>query len=144
MTNLRETKFYGDVLKEINYPFADIYIFEGFVVSEIKEGVVFSWEDHAKRIVTDVVEYTKNNGSEIVYLSHRVNSYSLKPLGWLHFFNDSFNLKGYGVIGYNSFSFLNTVVENLFFSKKIRRFGDIETAIQWAKSRVVVDININE
>lgn len=141
MLSLKETKFYENVLKEINYPFADIYIFEGFVVSEIKEGVVFSWEDHAKRIVADIVNFTNNNGTEIVYLSHRIHSYSLKPMDWLYFYKNRFNLKGYGVIGYNSFSFLNTVVENLFFSKKIRRFGDLETAIQWAKSRVLIDIN---
>lgn len=141
MLSLKETKFYKDVLKEINYPFADIYIFENFIISEIKEGVVFSWEDHAKCIIADVLEYTKNNGAEIVYLSHRVNSYSLKPLDWLHFFNDNLSLKGYGVIGYNSFSFLNTVIENLFFRKKIRRFSDLETAVQWARSRVLLDVN---
>ena len=83
MLSLKETRFYNDVLKEINYPFADIYIFEGYVISEIKEGIVFSWEDHAKRIVSDVHEYTKNDGSDIVYLSHRINSYSLKPMDWL-------------------------------------------------------------
>ncbi len=139
MLSLKETRFYNDVLKEINYPFADIYIFEGYVISEIKEGVVFSWEDHAKRIVSDVHEYTKNDGSDIVYLSHRINSYSLKPMDWLYFYKNSFNLKGYGVIGYSSFSFFNTVVENLFFNKKIRRFNELETAIQWAKSRVLMD-----
>lgn len=139
MLSLKETRFYNDVLKEINYPFADIYVFEGYVISEIKEGVVFSWEDHAKRIVSDVHEYTKNDGSDIVYLSHRINSYSLKPMDWLYFYKNSFNLKGYGVIGYSSFSFFNTVVENLFFNKKIRRFNELETAIQWAKSRVLMD-----
>lgn len=139
MLSLRETKFYTDVLKEINYPYADLYIFEGYVISEIKEGIVFSWEDHAKKMVADVVDYTKNDGSDIVYLSHRINSYSLKPMDWLYFYKNSFSLKGYGVIGYNSFSFLNTVVENLFFNKKIRRFGDLETAIQWAKSRALID-----
>ena len=54
MLSLKETQFYTEVLKELNYPFADIYIFDGFVVSEIKEGIVFSWKDHAKRIVQDV------------------------------------------------------------------------------------------
>ncbi|MBL87778.1 MAG: hypothetical protein CMO82_14135 [Winogradskyella sp.] len=141
MLNLKATKFYDNVLKELNYPFADIFIFKGYVISEIKEGVVFSWEEHAKIIVKDVTSFTKTDGSNLVYLSHRVNSYSLKPMDWLYFYKNSFNLKGYGVIGYNSFSFLNTVVENLFFSKKIRRFGDLETAVQWAKSRVLINVN---
>ncbi len=141
MLSLKETQFYTDVLKELNYPFADVYIFEGYVISEIKEGIVFSWDDHAKRITEDVTSFTKTDGSNLVYLSHRIHSYSLKPMDWLHFYKNSFSLKSYGVIGYNSFSFLNTVIENLFFNKKIRRFNDLETAIQWAESKVLVDMN---
>lgn len=141
MLSLKETHFYTNVLKEFNYPFASLYIFEGYVISEIKEGVVFSWEDHAKQMAADVSSFTETDGSELVYLSHRIHSYSLKPMDWLYFFKNSFNLRGYGVIGYNSFSFLNTVIENLFFNKKIRRFNDLETAIQWAKSKMLIDIN---
>ncbi|WP_282044038.1 hypothetical protein [Winogradskyella flava] len=141
MLSLKNTRFYSDVIKELNYPFADVYIFEGYVLSEIKEGVVFSWEDHAKKMAEDVAEFAQTDGSELVYLSHRIHSYSLKPMDWLYFYKNSFSLRGYGVIGYNSFSFLNTVIENLFFTKKIRRFNDLETAIQWAESKVLVNIN---
>ena len=138
MLSLKETQFYTEVLKEFNYPFADIYIFDGFVVSEIKEGVVFSWEDHAKRIVKEVTDFSKSDGRDIVYLSHRIHSYSLKPTDWIHFFKNSFDLKAYGVIGYNSLSFFNTVIENQFFKKKITRFKDLESAIQWAKNKALV------
>ena len=141
MLSLKETPFYADVLKELNYSFADVFIFDGYVISEIKEGIVFSWEDHAKKIVEEVFDFAGNDGSEIVYLSHRIHSYSLKPMDWLYFFKNSFNLSGYGVVGYNSFSFLNTVIENLFFTKKIRRFNDLETAIQWAENKVLVGMN---
>ena len=141
MLSLKETQFYTEVLKELNYPFANIYIFNGFVISEINEGVVFSWKDHAQRIVHDVSSFTGNNGSDIVYISHRINSYSLKPMDWLHFFKDSFNLKSYGVVGYNSLSFFNTVIENQFFKKKITRFKDLESAMQWAKNKVLVSTN---
>ena len=141
MLSLKETQFYTDVLKELNYPFANIYIFEGYVVSEIKEGVVFSWEDHAKKMTKDVAKYSNTDGSNLIYLSHRIYSYSLKPMDWLHFYKNSFNLRGYGVVGYNSFSFVNTVIENLFFSKKIRRFNDLETAIKWAKSKTHLGVD---
>ena len=141
MLSLKETQFYTEVLKELNYPFADIYIFDGFVISEIKEGTVFSWEDHAKRIVKDVSDFSGTDGSDIVYLSHRIHSYSLKPMDWIHFFKNSFDLGGYGVIGYNSLSFFNTVIENLFFNKKIRRFNDLKTAIHWAKNKSLISVN---
>lgn len=138
MLSLKETQFYTEVLKELNYPFADIYIFDGFVISEIKEGTVFSWEDHGKRIVKDISNFTETDGSDIVYLSHRIHSYSLKPMDWIYFFKNSFDLRGYGVVGYNSLSFFNTVIENQFFKKKIRRFNDLKTAIDWAKHKALI------
>ena len=141
MLSLKETQFYADVLKELNYPFATVYIFEGYVISEINEGVVFSWEDHAKKMTKDIASFAKTDGSNLVYLSHRINSYSIKPMDWLNFYKNSFSLKGYGVVGYNSFSFVNTVIENLFFSKKIRRFNDLETAILWAENKTNLSVD---
>lgn len=140
MLSIKQTELYSEVLKEMNYKFGDVFIFEGFVISEIKEGVSFSWENHAKPIVKDVTDFTKCDGSDLVYLSHRIYSYSVVPTDWLKFFKNSFSLKGYGVIGYTSFSFVNTVIENLFFKKKIRRFTTIEAAVQWAKSYEFVEI----
>ena len=75
-----------------------------------------------------------------VLVFHRIHSYSLVPNDWLKFFRNSFELKGYGVIGYNKLSFVNTVIENLFFKKKIRRFTTLEAAVDWAKSFDVVEV----
>ncbi|WP_400078053.1 hypothetical protein [Winogradskyella sp. R77965] len=140
MQSIKQTNLYGEVLKEMNYKFGNVFIFDGFVISEINEGVSFSWEAHAKPIVKDVTDFTECDGSNLVYLSHRIYSYSVVPTDWLKFFKNSFSLKGYGVIAYNGVSFVNTVIENLFFKKKIRRFTNIETAIDWAKSFELVEV----
>ncbi|WP_299110558.1 hypothetical protein [uncultured Winogradskyella sp.] len=139
MTSIKHTDFYNDVLKVLDYKFGIVFIFDGFVVSEIKEGVSFSWESHAQQIVKDVTDFTICDGSNLVYISHRIYSYSLVPTDWLKFFTNSFELKGYGVVGYHKISFINTVIENLFFKKKIRRFISLESAIQWAKSFDIVE-----
>ena len=139
MISVKQTDLYSEVLREMNYKFGNVYIFDGFVISEINEGVSFSWDEHAQRIVTDVTNFTKCDGSELIYLSHRIFSYSLVPTDWLKFFRNSFELKGYGVIGYNNISFVNTVIENLFFKKKIRRFTTVEAAVDWAKSFELVE-----
>lgn len=140
MQSISQTPYYINVIKEFNYDFADVFIFDDFVISEIKEGVTFTWENHAKKIVEDVTSFTKCNGSTIIYLSHRIHSYSVMPIDWLNFYRNQFKLKGYGVIGYNSLSFVNTVIENLFFKKRIRRFSDLESAMQWATSKALVDL----
>ncbi|WP_115818849.1 hypothetical protein [Winogradskyella eximia] len=140
MHSARYKDLYKEVLKEFNYRFGNVFVFEGFIISEINEGVSFSWEEHAQRIVRDVTDFTHCDGGNLVYLSHRIHSYSLVPNDWLKFFRNSFELKGYGVIGYNKLSFVNTVIENLFFKKKIRRFTTLEAAVDWAKSFDVVEV----
>jgi len=141
MQSIKHTKLYSKVLRELNYKFGDIFIFDGFVISEISEGVSFSWENHAYPIIKDVTEFTKCDGSDLIYLSHRIYSYSLVPQDWLKFFKNNFSVKGYGIIGYSEVSFVNTVIENLFFKKKIRRFTSIEAAVQWARSFEIVEFD---
>ena len=139
MISVKETKLYDEVIKEINYNFGDVFVFDGFIISEVKEGISFSWQDHAKSITDDVFEFTKTKGDELILISHRIHSYSVVPTDWLKFFGKSFNLKGYGVVSNNNMSLVNIVVENLFFKKRIRRFSSIEAAVQWAKNYELVE-----
>lgn len=139
MLSLKQTPYYKDVLKEINYEFGDVFIFNGFFVSEIKEGVTFSWENHALHMINDLQEFTKSNGSDLIYLSHRIHSYSVVPTDWLKFVKSDFSLKGYGIISYSETGLVNTLIENLFFKKTIRRFTSIQTAVNWAKQFDLVE-----
>lgn len=136
MTSIKETSFYKDVLKELHYEFADIFIFKGFVVSEIKEGISFNWDDHANHIIEDVTTFLKTNGSDIVYISHRINSYSVMPQDWIRFFKNSYDLKGYYVVSDKKTSVLGFMVENLFFTNKIKRFKSIHEAINYHEKGV--------
>ena len=138
MKTIKDSPIYDSVLKEFCYDFGNVYVFDGYVISEINEGVVVSWEQHAKRMVEDISKFIKSNGEDIVYISHRIHSYSMKPADWLKFFKSDYQMKAHAVVGYNQMSFFNTVIENLFLKHKIKRFGNIDTAIQWAKERVLV------
>ncbi|MBT8243770.1 MAG: hypothetical protein HKP48_01730 [Winogradskyella sp.] len=53
----------------------------------------------------------------------------MKPNEWLTFFTNSYKLQGYGVVAYTDGSILNTVIESLFFNKKIQRFNSLEAAV---------------
>ncbi|MFD1064171.1 hypothetical protein ACFQ1Q_13010 [Winogradskyella litorisediminis] len=140
MLSLKESFFLNDVLKELNYSFGNVFIFDGFVISEINSGITFTWENHAKVIVDDVTSFLDTDGRDLVYISNRINSYAVKPNDWLKFFTNSYSLKGYGVVAQTKGSIMNTVIENLFFNKKIQRFQSLEAAIQWAKTKVLVEM----
>lgn len=139
MESVKQKIFYKDVLKEFNYKFGDVFVFDGYVISECKEGISFSWEKHAQPMVKDITEFTKCDGNDLVYISHRIHSYSVVPTDWLKFFKNSFNLKGYGIVGNNRVGVVNTVIENLFFKKKIRHFNSIKAAVEWAKGLEFVE-----
>lgn len=133
MISVTETDIYKDLLKEFNYPFGDVFIFDGFVVAEIKKDIVFSWKDHAKQMVGDVTSFLGSDGEDIIYISNRINSYSVVALDWLKFFKYQYTLKGYYIVNKNPISKMNLMIEQIFFKNKIKHFNSIYTAINWVE-----------
>lgn len=133
MISITETDIYKEVLKEYNYPFGNMFIFDGFVVSEINKDVVVSWNDHAKQMVGDVTSFLGSDGDNITYISNRINSYSVVALDWLKFFKYQYSLKGYYIVNENPIGKMNLMIEQIFFKNKIKHFDSIYTAINWVK-----------
>ncbi|GAA4883630.1 hypothetical protein GCM10023311_02290 [Flaviramulus aquimarinus] len=133
MISVKQTNLYSEVLKELNYSFGDIFIFEGFIVSEIKQGINFSWNNHAKQIVEDVSCFLGTDGRDLVYISNRINTYAVVAIDWLKFFKNQYSLKGYYVVSNSKFSLMNLMVEELFFRNKIKNFKSIYSAVNWTK-----------
>lgn len=137
MISVKETNLYSEVIKELNYPFGNVFIFDGYIVSEINRGVTINWDDHAKVIVEDVSCFLGTDGSDLIYISHRINSYSVIPYDWLKFFKSNYQLKGYFIVSENKLRILNSLVESLFFNSKINRFNNLHTAINSIKTGVI-------
>ncbi|GAA4955542.1 hypothetical protein GCM10023314_31600 [Algibacter agarivorans] len=133
MISVKQTDLYSEVLKELNYSFGDIFIFDGFIVSEINQGVNFSWNNHAKQIVDDVSCFLGTDGRDLIYISNRINPYAVVAMDWLKFFKNHYYLKGYYVVSDNKFGIMNLMVEELFFRNKIKNFNSIYSAVNWTK-----------
>lgn len=70
-----------------------------------------------------------------VYLTHRVNSYSVDP----SIYFETSNLKtlvGFGVITKDYKAKSNAEIEKLFLKKPFKIFEDLNEAIAWAKSLI--------
>ncbi|WP_372755878.1 hypothetical protein [Mariniflexile sp.] len=133
MVSVKETNLYSEVLKELNYSFGNVFIFHGFVISEINRGITLNWENHAKVITEDVSCFLGTDGSDLIYISHRIHSYSVIPYDWLQFFKCSYQLKGYFIVSEMKHRTLNSYIESLFFNKNIKRFNDLNTAVNSIK-----------
>lgn len=134
MIKVEDTPFFNDVLKIFNYPFGKLYIFSGFVISEIGEGIVLSW-DNAKQMVEDVEGFLGTNGKDLVYISNRINSYSVVPQDWLKYFKLNYGLKAYFVVTAANKGSFNITFEKLFFRSKIKTFTCLVEAVNKAKTR---------
>ncbi|GGZ80880.1 hypothetical protein [Algibacter mikhailovii] len=132
--SVKQTNLYPKVLKELNYSFADVFIFDGFIISEIKQGVNFSWNNHAKYIVDDITCFLGTDGTELIYISNRIHSYSVVAIDWLKFFKQQYGLKGYYVVSNSQMSKLNLLVEQLFFKEKIMHFDSLFSAVHWVRT----------
>ena len=134
MVYVKDTQYYNDALHVMTYPSGNYYLFDTFVIAEMKEGIVFTWEDHAKQIVEELTHLYDHNGENIVYISNRVHSYSTRPSDWIKFYRSDFKLKAYGIISYSKKSLMTAVMEKIFMRNRFQSFTSLDEAIAWAKS----------
>ncbi|AXT58945.1 hypothetical protein D1816_00785 [Aquimarina sp. AD10] len=134
MESVKNSSFYQDAIQEINYSFGDFYLFDTYVIGEVNKDVVFTWEDHAKILVEELSELYDQNGQGLVYITNRINPYSVVPSDWLKFYKNRYLLKGYGIVSYNQKGMLNSLLEKLFMRNKLQSFSSLSEAISWAKS----------
>ena len=111
------------------------YFFKDFVIAEIHQGVIYTW-DSAQDIIQAAHEHYGENPN-ICYITNRVNKYSIKPTDWLKFFNTKNKLNGYAIISYSKNGWINALIEKLFIKTKFERFSNLLDAIEWAK-----DVNL--
>lgn len=110
--------------------FCELHIYEEFVISIANEGVTISPE-HNQELINVVETYFPER--EFVYISHRINSYTVDPITYFETSKIK-NLKGFAVVSKAYKARANADVEKLFLNKPFEIFDDIDKAISWTKS----------
>jgi len=142
MISVKTSQLQKQVLKELRYSFGTVYIFDGFLISEINEGVHFSWEYHGKQMVEDISCFLGTDGRNIIYISNRIHSYSVVASDWLKFFKNYYFLKGYYVVEQDEQRKINAVIETMFFNGKIKRFHTLDCAVNFARQVIATSFAI--
>ncbi|MEM7485238.1 MAG: hypothetical protein AAF348_08515 [Bacteroidota bacterium] len=133
MKSLKETKYYNNIVNEIDHPLGTVFVFDGFIVVEI---------DNSKDISYDKLEFEIKEGSaylrdielkNTVILSNRIHSYSLDPLGWKKYFDLGYTLKAFGAVIYTKEMETHTELEKIFLPIDIPTFNTLDDGISWAK-----------
>ena len=116
--------------KKVELPFGTFYFFNDFLLSELNQGIHFSWDK--VKLIADLASEFYGEKNPVVYISNRVNSYSIEPQSWLKFDKKYNFFKASAIIAYDTKGGLSVVLEKLFSKKRIQKFNDLDTAIDWA------------
>lgn len=131
---VKEVSYFKNIREIRESDFGIFYFFDGLVISEIKEGVVFNWS-MAKKIINVAYEVIGKD-KPIAYISNRIHDYSVIPTDWLKFYKNRHQLEFYSVVAYDKGGLSSIVLEKMFFKDNIRQFSDLESAIKWSISKV--------
>lgn len=134
MQSVKEIEFFRNIREIRECEFGVFYFFDGLVISEIKEGVVFNWS-MAEKIISVAYEIIGRD-EPIAYISNRINDYSVVPADWLKFYIHRHRLEFYSVVSYSQSGFASLIMEKLFFRNSIQQFSKLEDAIQWSMEKV--------
>ncbi|UOB17310.1 hypothetical protein [Abyssalbus ytuae] len=112
------------------FDFGYVYFFENVMVSEFNEGAVIEYH-HLEEVLSFIFQYYKKN-QNIVYISNRVNSYSINPTDLLRFTDKFPNVKAVAVIIYNDTAKKMFRIEKMFLKRVVKNFSSLQEAYQWS------------
>lgn len=113
-----------DVLK---FDFCDMHIYNNYLIVIMNEGVTIT-PSHNQVLLNIVDTYYRKK--KFVYISHRLNSYSVDPA--IYFETSKIeNLCGFAVVSKDFKAKSNAEIEKLFFDKPFEIFNTVEDAVEW-------------
>lgn len=140
MKSVKKLAFFKNIREVREFEFGTFYFFDGLVISEMKEGVIFRWK-MAERAVKAAHEVLGED-EPLAYISNRINGYFVVPSDWIKFYKNRHQLSFYSVVGSTRGSFASIVLERMFFRDSIRKFTDLEEAIEWSVSKIKEEVEL--
>lgn len=112
---------------ELKFDFCNMNIYDNYMVVVMNEGVTIN-PSHNK-ILLNIVD-TYFNNKNFVYITHRINSYSVDPA--IYFETSKIkNLVGFAVVSKDYKAKSNAEIEKLFFNKPFEVFNTLDEAVAW-------------
>ncbi|WP_420321024.1 hypothetical protein [Flagellimonas sp.] len=134
MQSVKEIEFFKNIREIRECEFGVFYFFDGLVISEVKEGVVFNWA-MAQKVINAAYEVIGKD-VPIAYISNRINNYSIVAADWLKFYTHRHQLEFYSVVSYNKSGLASLIMEKMFFRNSIQQFTNLEDAIAWSMNKI--------
>ena len=118
------------ILKTLELEYTLLEFYENFVVSQVREDVIFS-----KSQVRDLAKICSAHysGKKYVYISNRVNNYNVDPIVYVQLEKMKKNLQGIGLVISQPSSLDMVQFEQTFIKTNSNIFFKLEEAMEWAE-----------
>ncbi len=104
--------------------------YSNMVVGEFFEGVHVTHENAVKPI--QIAKELYGDSEPIVYVSHRLHSYSMNPVGYHRTVQLFPNFIGFAIVSENKYRRMLVSLEKLFIKKPTAVFYELGQAFEWA------------
>jgi hypothetical protein len=133
MIPFEQSPFSSLILYTLKLRFGTFYLCRNVIVAEVFEGVVFT-KDHAEEFRLNAYPFYENLGNfnKLVYISNRINKYSVKAIGWLNYKYTDHDLVGYCVVDSTPNGIINALLESKFVPITFKSVKSLQEAIEWA------------
>lgn len=125
-----ETKF--KPILEKTFSVGRFLFYPKFIVGEFNEGVHVTKKNAAEPI--RLAQEIYGTDKPLVYISHRLHSYSMDPVGYQEVSKMFPNFKGFAIVSENRYRRMLANLEKLFIKKPIAVFYTLEGAYEWAET----------
>lgn len=123
------------IIKYFNYVDGELFIFDHFVINQIKEGVVI--EPSHNDLLNEIIQQNYK-GKNMIYISNRVKSYSVNPLVYPEAEKIP-NLIAIGIMPKTRVMRKSAEYERQFYDKPYEIFDKLSDAFQWANGLIEKD-----
>lgn len=116
---------------EHNLEIGKFLFYTNIVVGEFYEGIHVTKENAIEPILLSQQLYGEYK--PIVYISRRLHSYSMDPVGYKKVVDMFPNFKGFAIVSQNKYRRRLASLEKLFIKKPIGVFDNMDSAFFWAE-----------
>ncbi|WP_452219773.1 hypothetical protein [Lacinutrix salivirga] len=115
----------------------NLFFFKNYVISEVNEGVHFSYSS-AKEYILLIAQHYKNH-KVLGYISNRVNTFSIEALDYPKLLTAIPNIEVFCTVTYSYFDSMNVDIEKQFCKKPYLSCSSLLEATQIIKDRLVLE-----
>lgn len=121
-----------DLIVEHKFEVGKFLFYTNIVVGEFYEGAHVTKENAIEPI--SIAQQIYSDYKPVVYISHRINSYSMDPVGYQEVIEMFPNFKGFAIVSQNKYRRMIASLEKLFVKKPIGVFDNMDSAFFWAEN----------